>query len=367
MSHTKRKRSVILLFHKHCTVILAFQDEINLRTAAAFPVFQIPFQGNLKRFKSLNRIVEVRNRLMQSGCRIIAKLFQEMAKTAAGLIELLRLLHQLVALRIRDKVVASPRLPFTVLKIVGSALCLDIGKRLPVRISAFLADHISQVFGYTENIFHDTGRILEYIAVDSLKNIGKLIPIFTRCINRICLVDMACAKRLHIAASRSKTKRIDRILQITIVHTVNLPVGREDHISSLYLLFDSDITVCLYHTVQADMSTLCHMGIMIDYRTTVDQNSVFDDCMRINHCLLHDKCTISNDSALAYKGCRMNDRRHLVSCFHQLFRPEKPHIIVTKSCYRCVILFKKTLIIAALSDNVLVLYRIIQKYNVLIA
>ena len=113
---------------------------------------------------------------------------------------------------------------------------------------------------------------------------------------------MTCSERLHITASRAKAKSIDRIFQIPILYAINLSPCRENHFTSLHFLFCRNIAVRFYDTVQTDMSPFCHIGIMIYNRTTVDQNTMFNDRVRIHNCLLHHKCAVSNHCALTDHG-----------------------------------------------------------------
>ncbi len=66
---------------------------------------------------------------------------------------------------------------------------------------------------------------------------------------------MPCAERLHITALRSEPKRIDRILQIMVVHAVNLFVRRKNHFSGFHFYSRCNGTVGLHYTAKPDVYT----------------------------------------------------------------------------------------------------------------
>ena len=127
VGHTKRKNAFFLFLYQNLTVLLPFQNKPDLRPAGSRSVFQISLKSCLKSPEPFHCIVEIRDRLIQPVGRVISKLFQKMSEAAAGLIELLRFLHQLIAFGIRDEVIAPPWLSCTVLKIIASAFCLNVG------------------------------------------------------------------------------------------------------------------------------------------------------------------------------------------------------------------------------------------------
>ena len=217
--------------------------------------------------------------------------------------------------------ITSPWLSLTVFKISTAIFRLDARQRLSIRVTAFFPHNIAKIFGHSENIFHNSCRVFEYIIVYTLQNIGKFIPMFCRHINSIGFVNMSLSKRFYITALRSKSKSIKRILQVAAGNTFNLSSGRKHHFSCFNLTFCINLTVGFYHTSQSNMSSFADIGIMIYHCPTVHKNSMLHNRMSIHHCPLHNKTSCSNDSAWAYNRRRMDNSRHLIASFQKFFCP----------------------------------------------
>ena len=276
-----------------------------------------------------------------------------MSETVSWLIELFRFLHRLETYRIMDEVIASPRLSLVILKICTSILCFNRSKCLPIRITAFFSNHISQILSHTENIFHNSGRIFEYIVIYSLQNITQLIFSIYRHIYCICLIDMSFTKWLYIAALCSKTKRIQCIFKISVLaYSIYLSSSRKYNFALFYFSLWLNCTVRLYHTSKTDMCAASHKRIMVHYSSTVYQNTMLNHSICVHYRILHNKTSLANLCTRAYYCRRMNNCRNIVSSLHQLFCPIQTHSIISKTCHCSVILFQKCFVITAFPYNI---------------
>ena len=167
---------------------------------------------------------------------------------------------------IGDKIGAAPRLSLIILKIAFPAFGLDERQGFPIRISALPTDDIAKELCHTENIIHDLTGIFEYIDIDSLKNVKRLIlsplqPAYKRHTSR----DMTFPKWFHITALRAKSKCVQRILQCPAVHSLDFSASRKNHLAGLHSFLGLNGTVGLYDAAQPHMSAVPDDRIMIHH------------------------------------------------------------------------------------------------------
>ena len=139
--------------------------------------------------KTGDRVVEIRNRLMQAAARIIREHLLEGAEGFRRIMENNRVCDVLAGIGIGNKIINTPAMTLCIL-IIGRAVYRAVDReRFPLRISARRLDLPAQIGGHAEDILHELIRIVKDMSIDLLQ---QEIPVLTALLEMqdIGIVDM---------------------------------------------------------------------------------------------------------------------------------------------------------------------------------
>lgn len=182
-------------------------DELELRPDRRQPPGTVLLCRPLQRGKARNRVVEIRNRLIQPPLEI-GKIVLETPERRSRLERLLRRLEDVVGARIFDKAVTAEKVPFAVAHERTAVLRRNQLER-PVTRSripgTFETDLLADMGGHTFKVLHQLFRLLEHIRIDPLHDVADPGAALVER-HRECIVDMARAERHadHIFAPEIK-------------------------------------------------------------------------------------------------------------------------------------------------------------------
>ncbi len=114
--------------------------------------------------------MESDNGLIQRISRIIRQHTLEVTERNRTLIEMLRLLHHVIAGSVRNELVRTPVFPVRIPVIGLPVISRDYVQRLPLRIPAILNDLFPQVGRNPHDIRHQFLRLLKYILIHLLQD-----------------------------------------------------------------------------------------------------------------------------------------------------------------------------------------------------
>ena len=180
----------------HHNVILCFAgaDKLNFALHLCGTTHAVFGHGALKISETLGRIVEVRDRLMQGVCRIFSQLMLEIAKCNSALVKILSRLHLLQTDSVLYKFIDTPAATISSLIIGLFLFGRHHMERSTRRVSPALLSLFAQKICNTADVFHQTGRVFEYIGIDFLQDIA-FCPLLRCYRNGIRLVNMALSVR----------------------------------------------------------------------------------------------------------------------------------------------------------------------------
>ena len=161
---------------EHMTVLLPVHHKLDLFRHFSGTFHDICFQCLLEILQTVDRIVEVGDRLMQALRRILRQQLLEMSKSHSTLIEILRPLHDIKAVRAFHESIHPPE--STVLFFAEGTTLLKRNhiQRLPRRITAVLHDLLLQKSGHSRNVLHQSRRILKHLMIHPLQDISDRLP-----------------------------------------------------------------------------------------------------------------------------------------------------------------------------------------------
>ena len=127
-----------------------------------------------KRFKALGGMMEILDRFMKLACREIRKQTLEFTECKCRVIELICIFGCIKRNGILDKLINSEVILLVFFMVILTLDSSHESEGFTVGISALRLYFFTEKIAYLCDVFHNCGRILENVAVDSLENIPRL-------------------------------------------------------------------------------------------------------------------------------------------------------------------------------------------------
>ena len=299
--------------------------------------------------------------LVQRPGRIILQRAQKAAEALGRMVEVHRVRHAFDAHGIRNIVIAAPRASHRVLKIVVACFRLDIIQRLAVRVAAARQYLSAQVFRHAENILHDGARVLKHTRVDALDDIAQLVAALRRHVHGIGVVDVSRAEGLYIAGRLAQLESEQRVLQVVVLHPVNVPAGGIQHGGCLGARARLHVAPGLDGGVQIDVHAVFQDVIVVHQRAAVykacrAQHSIGVDDGPVQH-----KAARPKHRGRADDGCGMHHAGHTVTRVQQATRPRQAQAVVAKRRHGLRVFTRERSVVHAFACNVRAADGVVQK------
>ena len=190
MCNSKRKSSIQLQIIQCMCQFFSFENKINFFLNRGSSSTDIFCNCLFELFKSIRCIVKILDRLMQSLCRIIRKESLKMSKSYCTLIEIIIILHCIIAGRTFYKEIYSPVFSCRIYKIRKAIITFYQSKRLSLRISAILDDLFTKPGSNAADILHQFYRFLKNTLTHSLQNI-TFCSLWCLVGQSVCIINMS--------------------------------------------------------------------------------------------------------------------------------------------------------------------------------
>ena len=170
MRYTDRQLALRLKFREAVGNVLSVQNKLDLIPHRSRTLHHILFHSLFEHCEPCLRIMESLDRLIQRLSRIIRQHALEIPERKRALVEMLRLLHHVIAGRIRDELIRPPIITVRITVKWFIVISGDHIQRLTLRISPLLDDLFPQICGNSHHILHQFFRLAEYILIHLLQD-----------------------------------------------------------------------------------------------------------------------------------------------------------------------------------------------------
>ena len=191
MCYTDRQLSLRLEVPEIIRNLLSVQNKLDLISHGSRPLHHILFHCLLEYRESRLSIMKPFDRLIERLSRIIRQHTLEIPERQRALIEMLRLLHHIIAGSIRDELIGTPVITVRITVIRFVIVGRDHIQRLPLRISAVLDDLFPQKCSDTHHILHQLLRLPKDVLIHLLQDDLDASHAGDLECQKICVIDMS--------------------------------------------------------------------------------------------------------------------------------------------------------------------------------